>query len=547
MKSIKEGISKYINPVILLLVMVIAGCLVNPVFYLNDDITMRSILSGAYIGTPDGHAVYMQYPLTGLLALLYKLLPMIPWMEVFFAGCIWLCMVWVAGSFGKKWLGILLSLVAFLPFFLYMHYTLVAAIVAATAIFLLGRGSFSWKALVLLWISYMIRSQIGLLCLPFVAAACVWQYINNDTENRLPLKQMAVFVGKLLIGIVVITGIHRGCYSDAGWQEYLQYNEVRTQLYDYTDFLSTDKYEKEYADYGMSYEEYQILFHYNTMLDKQLDVEKLQTVSAKVTEGMKAQNGLKQMVVNGMKKYYIQLRYHDFPYNYIWFGTFAFLGVCFLGQKKWLQLLYLGLLAVGRSSIWIYLLSQGRFPERVSISLYLLEWMLLLGIGFSGICMKKQALKNGFVCASTVLMVLLGVFLGRDVCQKVEAQTEIQQEWNVLKNYSRSNENTTYLIDVFSAVKYGDMLFSADCDKIMMIGGWLSSSPLTNEKLTKLGGQDASDVLYGREDVRLVVASDREATWISDYFVKRYPGSRLVKETELSYDKGSFLIYRLER
>ena len=393
----------------------------------------------------------------------------------------------------------------------------------------------------------MIRSQIGWLCLPFVGAACVWQLLCNDGENRSGLKQVLAFAGKLLGGMAIITVIHHGCYSNAEWQEYLQYNEARTQLYDYTDFLSTDKYEKEYADYGMNYEEYQLLFHYNTMLDSTLDVEKLQTVAGKVTEGMNAENGLWKRLRSGVEKYYIQLRYHDFPYNYIWVGVFAFLGCCFLFQKKWLQVLYLGLLFVGRSSIWIYLLSQGRFPERVSISLYLLELLLLLGIGLSGVSIKKPIPRKGFVCASTVLIILLGMFLGRDTWQKVELQTQVQQEWNVLKNFSASNENTTYFMDVFSAVKYGDMLFAADNENIMMIGGWLSSSPLSTERLAKLGGQDGAEVMYYSENVRLVVASDREIAWMEEYFMKRFPDARLVQEQEVVHDKGSFLIYRLEK
>ena len=47
------------SAVFLLLFMVLAGCVVKPVYYLNDDVTMRSIVSGACTGVPDGHAVYM--------------------------------------------------------------------------------------------------------------------------------------------------------------------------------------------------------------------------------------------------------------------------------------------------------------------------------------------------------------------------------------------------------------------------------------------------------------------------------------------------------
>lgn len=543
MKSIKEGMKKYGYPATLLLLMVIAGCLVRPVFYLNDDVTMRSILSGAYTGTPDGHAVYMQYPLSWILAMLYRVLPIFPWMEVFFAGCIWMCMVLVTNAFGKKWLGAIFSLVAFLPFFLYLHYTLVAALVAATAIFLLCKGKPSLGILLLLWISFMIRSQVGLLCLPFVVAAGVWQLLCQDAISGQKLKKLASFSAMLLVGILLIAGINRLCYANADWQEYLQYNEARTRLYDYTDFLSTDKYEKEYADYGMSAEEYELLFYYNTMLENRPDSEKLQAIAHRIEEGMETESGLKAVV----NKYYIQLRYHDAPYNVIWLVAFGFLGFYFLFQRKWLQVLYLGLLAVGRSSIWMYLLWQGRFPERVSVSLYLLELLLLLGIGLSGVDIKKQVLRKGFVAGVAVLLLLLGVYLGKDTIQKVEAQIEIQQEWDVLKKYSRTNHHTTYLVDVFSAVKYGDVLFSRDNDNIMLLGGWLTTSPLTQERLVALGGQDASEVLYTNRDVRLVVASGKDLSWMEDYFKRRFPDSRLVQEMELSLEDGGFRIYRLDK
>lgn len=75
-----------------LLLMVAAALLAAPVYYLNDDVTMRSILSGACTGVPDGHAVYMKYPLTGLLAVLYRLTGkgriFVPWFDLFLTGCI---------------------------------------------------------------------------------------------------------------------------------------------------------------------------------------------------------------------------------------------------------------------------------------------------------------------------------------------------------------------------------------------------------------------------------------------------------------------------
>lgn len=45
---------------------------------LNDDTMIKDILSGAYTGTPDGHCIQMLYPLSWILALFYKAIPIIP-------------------------------------------------------------------------------------------------------------------------------------------------------------------------------------------------------------------------------------------------------------------------------------------------------------------------------------------------------------------------------------------------------------------------------------------------------------------------------------
>ena len=84
-------------------VFALAAFLCRPVFYLNDDVTMRSILSGSYTGVPDGHVVYMKYPLTGMLSLLYRLTDKLPWLELFFAGClIWAVAEMVSVGKGKE-------------------------------------------------------------------------------------------------------------------------------------------------------------------------------------------------------------------------------------------------------------------------------------------------------------------------------------------------------------------------------------------------------------------------------------------------------------
>lgn len=243
----------------LFIVTVVLIILSTPVFYLNDDVTMRSILSGAYTGTPDGHAVYMQYPLSGVLAILYRVVSFMPWMELFFAGSVFACMVFFAESFESWVRGVLAAIAIYIPFVLYTHYTLIAALLAATACFLLAKGDKGIRSGVLLLLAFLIRGQIGLLSIPFVLCAMVFRVVLMLASER---KRECIRKGKwlavLAISMLVCSVIHTVCYSSVEWKEYKAYNDARTKLYDYTDFLSTTIYGEDSTIYGMTAMEYDI-------------------------------------------------------------------------------------------------------------------------------------------------------------------------------------------------------------------------------------------------------------------------------------------------
>ena len=47
-------------------------------FDLNDDVLMKDILSGVYTGTPESRNIQMLYPVSALIAVLYRIIAFIP-------------------------------------------------------------------------------------------------------------------------------------------------------------------------------------------------------------------------------------------------------------------------------------------------------------------------------------------------------------------------------------------------------------------------------------------------------------------------------------
>ena len=157
------------------------------------------------------------------------------------------------------------------------------------------------------------------------------------------------------------------------------------------------------------------------------------------------------------------MRYNDLPYNYIWMITVALLVLGFVWTKKWKQLMVLMVLLAGRSAIWLTLIWQGRFPQRISLTLYIVELLLLLSMGM--VFLKETQLLKGHnskwpAMGLTLLLVVLGVFQWTNTNVKIEKQIQLQNQWEVICKYCEASSETTYLTDVFSIVKYAGTHYS---------------------------------------------------------------------------------------
>lgn len=567
----------------MLLLMAAAGWMTAPVYYLNDDVTMRSIISGAYTGTPDGHAVYMKYPLTCLLAGLYRLSGglgiTVPWFDLFLGGCIWLAGAGILagcweGAAGKKirlrilWglIGVLLFAGLLLPQYLYLHYTIVAAILAGSALFLWGTGSKRGLPLTLLGLCYLVRSQVFFLSLPFLLVAVLDGLLQAGRAGKDGLRREVGEQGKdglcgevgeqgkallvLAVMSVLFWGIDSIGYGSEAWQNYREYNDSRTVLYDYTDFLSTDEYRESYQELGLTREQFMVLSHYDTMLDPTIDAGVLDQAVQQLRaqkEKLPAGTYLKQC----LQAYYLHIRYDGRPYSLVWLGCYGILLVLLVLHKSWDRLLLTGALAAGRSLIWIYLIARGRFPERIWISLYLMELLLLLGMLLRE-CREKREERSRqqwlTVGTAVLCLALFGAVIPgqlQEADRRAAEQRDRQAQWERLTDSLKEQEGSLYLMDVFSAVAYAGKLYEADTGQVMLLGGWLTKSPLAQQRLAQYGAGDAAEALQ-QPGVYLAAAEGQDMAWLQGYLEKRLGEVQLQKrESIICGEDIAFVIYQL--
>lgn len=566
--DLKAKREKMILVCLIAAIFVAVSLVCRPVFYLNDDVTMRSILSGTYLGIPDGHAVYMKYPLTGILSMLYRLAEVVSWMELLFAGCLIGPVVSIVTLSSKQdknilW-KVLCGILFVLPFFWYMHYTIIAAVLAGTAAFLLSTRKKEIQAIVYWLLAWMIRSQIAYLVLPFILVAVLW---NESGKKWLEVKSgflHLIKIGGITLTVLLICGgINRLAYASDEWQSYLAYNEARTELFDYTDFHSTDHYSKTYEQYGMTEDEFYVLNSYNTILDNSVNVQTLENVVNLVQQRMEQNQAGASRIKDCVKQYYYEIRYSKNLYVLLWLLMYGVLAVRLIFEWNWKRLMVLVCLGGGRSLIWIYLIYRGRFPERISVSLYIIELLLLAGmlsnvskndVGQWKCGVQKVADKYTWISPiiagikGLLVAVVAGVLLVqvKDAYAKAEEKVLIQKEWSVLKEYCEKQEKYLYLVDVFSAVEYGGLQYEKDGSNLMLAGGWMSASPTALMRLADRNAVDGAEALYEDTKTLFLVDQTRDIEGLQTYLENLFGDCRLeqVNEIKCSDDK-IFVVYRL--
>lgn len=547
--------------------------LVCPLVYgLNDEAVIQSILSGAYLGQPDGHAIYMRYPLSGAISGLYRISDEVSWLTLFFALSIAVCsyvVLKLVGEAGKekgtRFLSLLLTgilLVAVLfQHYVVMYYTIIAALLGGTAILLYLSEEQNNRiiskrkvlSLLLFFLCYMVRGQVFVLTLPFFLVAVLWKACDCNRENLVGrIKGFACYGAILSIGILTLLLIHEVAYGSEEWKEYHQFNEARTEYYDYTLLLPYDEYAEMYQEVGVSKEQFGLLERYGLVLDEQIDAGLLQKLAEKTNEERLQHGGLSDIVAKELEKYcYRTTHREDFPYNAVVLMLYLSVGVCCILHRKYKHIVLMLCLGFGRSFIWMYLMVRGRYPERVTVSLYLIEILLLLGLllGFVRKWQPFVTLEKGKKVFSLVLLGVCVAFVLPVTCSRVKdayclakTQENVQLEWEELRSYMAEKEDAFFYLDVNALNGVAEMQYrEVEYENYMRIGSWLLYSPLMKEKQERTGYDEVLETLLNRQDTYIVFDETWGSEWFENYVVNSGRDIRLV----LCDTVGKYCVYRV--
>ncbi len=530
-----------------------------PYYSMNDDVMMKSILSGAYTGTPDGHAVYMKYPLSGIISLLYRVTGKVSWFDILMVGCFWLSIssviLRVVKSHRPMWIAGIASLCValFTPHLLTMHYTLVASIVGSSGLFLMMTGG-GGIATVLFILCYCIRSQVFFLLLPFLGVIVLWRIAGKKHSGL--LRQLLLVAA----GVVLCMLWNEVMYQGEDWKQYTEYNDARTQLYDYDGLLTFEENKALFEEAGISREQHRIMEEYVLVLDESVTAgmqEKAADITAEVRD---RQRSTVDYLFQCVKEYYYHIMYNDQPYNWLLICAYLLVLVLLLRKRDWLKLFLLCCLAGGRSMIWIYLIWRGRFPERVYVSLYFMDLCILAGMIIDLLQEETKADKAASTGADkgykhsipqivSGVLILLLLFTGAWQCKEMYGrsiqQAKKQREWEALLAYCEEQPDILYLLDVRSMVNYTGRVWDVvqQPENHLLAGGWMSKTPLLEMRLK--GATDGGALLADAgKQCCYVVGAHRNIEWLQEYCSIRFGEMQLERIDSILLDgEEIFSIY----
>lgn len=563
----------------------------NLPFYLelNDDALIQALSSGAFTGVPETHNIQMLFPGSLLLSLLYRLAGGIPWYGLLLLSLQALCVLLVLGQVffrirkGSDRVAAMilasgLFLTALYPHFLFLTYTFTAGILSATAVLLIlndgdGKGTRGEKrkvaerepnnrqlAIILVVIAFCLRSELLLLTFPFVLLAFLFRVDRFRRENG--TGKGFLLYGRILLWMMGLMAVcflsDQIAYSRKDWREFRALFDARTRLYDFEQIPSYQENRKFYQTIGLEETDVTLLQNYNFALDSKIDAEKIRLVAEEANRMEAKMHPPASRLKKAVSIYVWRLHHFVLPVSFRDSNTdMPYLAIVlllyllvFLIMHRTGVLWKLVLLFLCRSTLWTYMIYNGRIMNRVMHSLLLVELFFLIGMVLPELGKEWDAGKKRLSVAGFALLVAASLLFVPRQMQNASGEVRKREEFNrpyekMLASLEQKRGFT--FIDVYSSVDYTVKALGKQSllkpTKETLAGGWAAKSPLYEKKLRHFGIRNMEEGLL-QENVTFLAEKEEDLSWLTDYYRDRKENVTLQKQKQLA---GRWILWKLKR
>ena len=357
----------------------------------SDDAQMRAIASGAFTGHTDGHLVFMKYVLGVFISSLYNVFPEYNCYGIFFFGLIAGVMVLYCTyfleerSYFQAMLFAALFIIIIIPLILELNFTYSAVIVGSLALFYQIIDNYNSKKskvffVLSLWLCYCIRYEVFFMMLPFLLLDVVYKAILHTSDRKVFIKEVAKPYLCVLILLLITVIVEKTAYSSEEWRKFIEYNNNRTQVIDYSDWPGYAENQDMYLKYGIDENKYELL-DYSRLSISGVDMESLMNDVVKVLKQEKTVQEIKNNLITAC--YQMYNGFFGKEYSLVNIIIVALLSACLMfglinnNSKYYIWKIILSY--IGYLLIWFALVYAGRPIFRVCVSLQIVMLIFLCG------------------------------------------------------------------------------------------------------------------------------------------------------------------------
>lgn len=512
------------------------------VYGINDDLTIESMLSGSFSGTPNFMTYYFGLFLGIPLSFLYRVLPMIPWYPVLLLGVIWSSVYFITlrvfEHFESSGMKKVLSAVflAFVFAFSYtdsivmLTYTTAAAVSASAGVFLIITARNTEKrsikpyvsAVIFCLVALFIRKDVFLMASPLMACSFAYKAI----------KSRKIFAPAVSLGILVFVTatnilVQKVVYSAGDYESYIMLNADRTTVYDYMGVLPDEGASDYFAQKGITPKDTQLCVSYNLLLSEK-NMNRMMSDMAGYYDIISEERDTGVSIRNALSEYFRRIRNGEDSHSHlVMIAMYGIVLILCLIRTSFLDFIFVSGVGLFRSILWVYLIYQGRYPHRVTYGILLLELFAILGVLCSLLNEHKKIVLFSVCTALCAVCCIAGAWTQyRELNTNYTKQLETNEKVAPLYRYMNEHSDGLFFLDVYSSINHTSYAIKEYRNKKVnyyILGGWLTGHPIVDEVIRNKSGESVRDILLNDEKSYIVMSNS--VYWKNNIDVKNALGN----------------------
>lgn len=482
------------------------------IYIMNDDIVMKSIASGIFLGgEPSPQLIFSVFPFNIIVFILYKITIKLDWYGIILVGSTIFYLIYTVYNVIKHKESMvekiaytcMIFFVAsslFSTFLINITFTVVAAFVTTCCLILYMLPSNKLKNVIMsigIFLSFGIRAKSCLIVLVFFLPVFLYKNIGNKEGLKKD------FILGLKIGIILLICIitQKLMVSNQEWKEYLAYNENRSLFFDYyyDAILSLPEEERTeiFHKAGLDKQEMEILCTYGEIGFLDNIQEKMENLIQECEKyGLKMGNNFKEAFIYMMKneklaKYYL-----------ITVFLLGYYVVKSKDRKKKIPIYLLFL--IFQFGILSYLVYQGRLPDRVLVPVFASYIIVNMATLISEV--EVQTILKKILNYDKVFFIIMSIILYAFSMKHIETdlvtRNAVDTSNEILEYFAKYPDNI-YIYDKFTLEKF-KVVNRYPMNNYINMSGWCAFTPSHEKRIKQCGVSNLKELVW-KENAYLVI------------------------------------------